>query len=93
MQVFNSFQEMAAGTGALGRQGQMSVFNAGQCPTCNRDLADEINDKVFEEEYDYPDHRARARAKADAYKKSVLDKVQETSDRTAAYRADPEYRS
>ena len=28
MQVFNSFQEMAAGTGALGAQGTMSVFNA-----------------------------------------------------------------
>ena len=28
MQVFNSFQEMAAGTGALGTQGTMSVFNA-----------------------------------------------------------------
>jgi len=28
MQVFNSFQEMAVGTGALGAQSTMSVFNA-----------------------------------------------------------------
>ena len=28
MQVFNSFQEMATGTGALGTQSTMSVFNA-----------------------------------------------------------------
>ena len=33
MQVFNSFQEMAAGTGALGAQGTMSVFNAGEFGT------------------------------------------------------------
>ena len=30
MQVFNSFQEMAVGTGALCTQGTMSVFNAFQ---------------------------------------------------------------
>ena len=28
MQVFNSFQEMAIGTGALRQQGSMSVFNS-----------------------------------------------------------------
>ena len=42
MQVFNSFQEMAVGTGALGAQSTMSVFNA-----LGAVASDEITTEVY----------------------------------------------
>ena len=90
MQVFNSFQEMAVGTGALGACGSMSVFN--MCMSAAVDEIDEMAttlDNLFhmDDEFisDLPDDDPRVDKMYEDAKKAMvhLSSVSKTLDTLA----------